>query len=54
MTELVDAPAATGGGGGEGGIEAPPAFAVRLDNFEGPFDLLLSLRPAVNLPSPLI
>jgi segregation and condensation protein A len=23
--------------------EAPPAFAVRLDNFEGPFDLLLSL-----------
>jgi len=22
---------------------APPAFAVRLDNFEGPFDLLLSL-----------
>jgi segregation and condensation protein A len=23
--------------------EAPPAFEVRLDNFEGPFDLLLSL-----------
>jgi segregation and condensation protein A len=23
--------------------EGPPAFAVRLDNFEGPFDLLLSL-----------
>jgi segregation and condensation protein A len=25
------------------GAEAAPAFAVRLDNFEGPFDLLLSL-----------
>ena len=25
------------------GPEAAPAFAVRLDNFEGPFDLLLSL-----------
>ena len=27
----------------ETGPEAAPAFAVRLDNFEGPFDLLLSL-----------
>ena len=27
----------------EHGGEAAPAFAVRLDNFEGPFDLLLSL-----------
>jgi segregation and condensation protein A len=27
----------------EAGPEAAPAFAVRLDNFEGPFDLLLSL-----------
>jgi len=26
-----------------GGTESAPAFAVRLDNFEGPFDLLLSL-----------
>ena len=24
-------------------VEAAPGFAVRLDNFEGPFDLLLSL-----------
>jgi len=30
----------TPGGTADG---APPAFAVRLDNFEGPFDLLLSL-----------
>ncbi len=27
----------------QAGGEPPPAFAVRLDNFEGPFDLLLSL-----------
>ena len=27
----------------EDGRESTPAFAVRLDNFEGPFDLLLSL-----------
>ena len=25
------------------GLGEPAAFAVRLDNFEGPFDLLLSL-----------
>jgi segregation and condensation protein A len=37
MTELIDAPA-------EAPVEAgPAAFAVTLDNFEGPFDLLLSL-----------
>ena len=29
--------------GAESGIEAGAAFEVRLDNFEGPFDLLLSL-----------
>jgi segregation and condensation protein A len=27
----------------EAAVEPPPAFEVRLDNFEGPFDLLLSL-----------
>ncbi|WP_082624348.1 segregation and condensation protein A [Nocardioides sp. Soil805] len=37
--------AATSGsiGGEVAGGEVAPAFAVRLDNFEGPFDLLLSL-----------
>ena len=29
--------------GGEGPAARRPAFEVRLDNFEGPFDLLLSL-----------
>src|SRR5512139_945746 len=28
---------------GAAGAAEPPAFAVRLDNFEGPFDLLLNL-----------
>ena len=37
MTALVDAPA------GEAQEVTGSAFAVRLDNFEGPFDLLLSL-----------
>ena len=36
MTALIDT--AT-----DGSTEAPVGFAVRLDNFEGPFDLLLSL-----------
>ena len=31
------------GGSGEGGSTRPPAFEVRLENFEGPFDLLLNL-----------
>ena len=35
MTALVDAV--------DTPVEAAPGFAVRLDNFEGPFDLLLSL-----------
>ena len=35
MTALVDT--------ADQPLEAAPAFAVRLDNFEGPFDLLLSL-----------
>jgi segregation and condensation protein A len=38
---------ASGGGAGTGGATRqaprPPAFEVRLENFEGPFDLLLSL-----------
>jgi len=42
MTEVIDAPAEATLGGEPGGAEAP-GFAVRLDNFEGPFDLLLSL-----------
>ena len=36
MSTTAATPEVTGG-------EAAPAFAVRLDNFEGPFDLLLSL-----------
>ena len=36
MTELIDATAGAAG-------EVPAGFAVHLDNFEGPFDLLLSL-----------
>jgi segregation and condensation protein A len=40
MTELIDAPADLTAGADEG---AATGFAVRLDNFEGPFDLLLSL-----------
>ncbi len=36
MTALIDATT-------DGSAEAPAGFAVRLDNFEGPFDLLLSL-----------
>jgi segregation and condensation protein A len=41
----VSTPAATSGliGGEATGGETAPAFAVRLENFEGPFDLLLSL-----------
>jgi segregation and condensation protein A len=38
MTELIDAPADPTAGPG-----VAAGFAVRLDNFEGPFDLLLSL-----------
>jgi len=33
----------TGSAAGPGPAEVAPAFEVRLDNFEGPFDLLLSL-----------
>ncbi|WP_432479900.1 segregation and condensation protein A [Nocardioides sp. GXQ0305] len=44
MTQLVDASADLAAGAADGGAEAAAAgFAVRLDNFEGPFDLLLSL-----------
>jgi len=42
MTELIDAPADLGSADGTGEAAAS-GFAVRLDNFEGPFDLLLSL-----------
>src|SRR3954466_12496082 len=46
MTAVVDAVDAAGPthpiGTADPAVEAP-AFAVRLDNFEGPFDLLLSL-----------
>src|SRR6478672_8472580 len=38
MTAVVDGLDAT-----DAPVEAAPGFAVRLDNFEGPFDLLLSL-----------
>ena len=38
MTALVDAPV----GAGEPS-EVPAAFEIHLDNFEGPFDLLLGL-----------
>jgi segregation and condensation protein A len=41
MTDLMDSPA--GLAEATAGDEAQPSFAVRLDNFEGPFDLLLSL-----------
>ena len=41
MTDLMDSPA--GLDEAAAGDQAQPAFAVRLDNFEGPFDLLLSL-----------
>ena len=41
MTDLMDSPA--GLDEATAGDQAQPAFAVRLDNFEGPFDLLLSL-----------
>jgi segregation and condensation protein A len=43
MTEVIDAPAGPAAGAGDGADGAAVAFAVRLDNFEGPFDLLLSL-----------
>ena len=42
MTAVVDATPSDTADSGETAAEAP-AFAVRLDNFEGPFDLLLSL-----------
>ncbi|HEV2796177.1 MAG TPA: segregation/condensation protein A, partial [Nocardioides sp.] len=42
MTSDSTAAPGTGAAVLEPGSEAP-AFAVRLDNFEGPFDLLLSL-----------
>lgn len=41
-----EADSRVGGGAGDGGTpvpDRPPAFEVRLDNFEGPFDLLLTL-----------
>jgi segregation and condensation protein A len=41
MTDLMDSPA--GLAEATAGDEVQPAFAVHLDNFEGPFDLLLSL-----------
>ena len=41
VTELVQEGTAPGGDAGDG--QGAPVFAVRLDNFEGPFDLLLSL-----------
>ena len=41
---MIDPPAPTAGSGRPAdGPPEPAAFAVRLDNFEGPFDLLLSL-----------
>jgi segregation and condensation protein A len=44
VTEVIDPPAPTAGSGRPvDGPSEPAAFAVRLDNFEGPFDLLLSL-----------
>ncbi len=44
MTELIDAPADLAAGGADRSADvAAVGFAVRLDNFEGPFDLLLSL-----------
>ena len=41
MTDLMDSPA--GLDEAAAGDQPQPAFAVRLDNFEGPFDLLLNL-----------
>jgi segregation and condensation protein A len=41
MTDLMDSP--VGLDDAAAGDQVQPAFAVRLDNFEGPFDLLLSL-----------
>ncbi len=41
MTDLMDSPA--GLDEATAGDQVQPAFAVRLDNFEGPFDLLLNL-----------
>ena len=41
--EALRAAEAGGVGDAVGTGERPPAFAVRLENFEGPFDLLLSL-----------
>jgi segregation and condensation protein A len=43
MTASVDQPAAAAGPDLGDAAAETPAFAVRLDNFEGPFDLLLSL-----------
>ena len=40
MTDVIDPPAPVDAPAGDG---PPAAFEVRLDNFEGPFDLLLSL-----------
>ena len=42
MSATTKAPGSAAVGTGEAGLETP-AFAVRLDNFEGPFDLLLQL-----------
>jgi segregation and condensation protein A len=41
MTDLMDSP--VGLDDAAAGDQVQPAFAVRLDNFEGPFDLLLNL-----------
>ena len=43
MTASVDQPGAAAGPDLGDAAAETPAFAVRLDNFEGPFDLLLSL-----------